>query len=156
MKKGLLAIALIAILLSIITSCTKPENQIEVYSFSGENENIAINNGLIIVTDDLEKFVGGDLSFHGEEPSDVKEYFDRFYYYKGSNEETIMSNSARIQGVVKGLNISSELGSISSKDLFFANDMELIKGSLKFSISGNLIDGKDFEYDLSLFVKKVY
>lgn len=156
MKKGLLAIALIAIWLSIITFCTKPENQIEVYSFSGENENIAINNGLIIVTDDLEKFIGGDLSFHGEEPSDVKEYFDRFYYYKGSNEETIMSNSARIQGVVKGLNISSELGSISSKDLFFANDMELIKGSLKFSISGNLIDGKDFEYDLSLFVKKVY
>ncbi len=65
-----------------------------------------------------------------------------------------MSNSARIQGVVKGLNISSELGSISSKDLFFANDMELIKGSLKFSISGNLIDGKDFEYELSLSVKK--
>ncbi len=67
-----------------------------------------------------------------------------------------MNNSTRVQGIAKGLNISSELGSISSEDLFFANDLELIKGSLNFSISGNLVDGEDFEYDLSLVVKKVY
>lgn len=156
MKKRFVAIALIIILLFIITSCTKPENQTEVYSFSGENENIVINNGLIIVTDDLEKFVGGDISFKGEEPSNVKDYFVRFYFYKDGNEETIMNNATTSQGITKGLNISSDLGSISSKDLFFANDLELIVGSLKFSISGNLIDGEDFEYDLSLIVKKVY
>ena len=156
MKKRFVAIALIIILLFIITSCTKPENQTEVYSFSGENENIVINNGLIIVTDDLEKFVGGDISFKGEEPSNVKDYFVRFYLYKDGNEETIMNNATTSQGITKGLNISSDLGSISSKDLFFANDLELIVGSLKFSISGNLIDGEDFEYDLSLIVKKVY
>ncbi|MDD2494639.1 MAG: hypothetical protein PHE29_05545 [Tissierellia bacterium] len=67
------AIALIVILLFIITSCTKPEDHTEVYSFSGENENISINNGLIIATKDLEKFIGGDLSFKGEEPLDVKD-----------------------------------------------------------------------------------
>lgn len=156
MKKRFVAIALIIILLFIITSCTKPENQTEVYSFSGENENIVINNGLIIVTDDLEKFVGGDISFKGEEPSNVKDYFVRFYFYKDGNEETIMNNATTSQGITKGLNISSDLGSISSKDLFFANDLELIIGSLNFSIGGNLIDGEDFEYDLSLIVKKVY
>ena len=156
MKKRFVAIALIIILLFIITSCTKPENQTEVYSFSGENENIVINNGLIIVTDDLEKFIGGDISFKGEEPSNVKDYFDRFYFYKDGNEETIMNNATTSQGITKGLNISSDLGSISSKDLFFANDLELIVGSLKFSISGNLIDGEAFEYVISLIVKKVY
>src|SRR5690554_899012 len=98
MKKRFVAIALIIILLFIITSCTKPENQTEVYSFSGENENIVINNGLIIVTDDLEKFVGGDISFKGEEPSNVKDYFDRFYFYKDGNEETIMNNATTSQG----------------------------------------------------------
>lgn len=156
MRKRFVAIALIVILLSIITSCTKSENQIEIYSFSGENENITINNGLIIITDESEKFVGGDLSFKGEEPSDIKSYSDKFYFYKDGNEETIMNNATAVQGISKGLTIHSELGSISSEDLFFGNDLELILGSLNFSISGNLMNGEDFEHGLSLVVKKVY
>jgi hypothetical protein len=68
MRKKFIVIALILILLWVFASCTRPEKKTEIYSFSGENENIAINNGLIIVTDDLEKFIGGDLSFKGKCP----------------------------------------------------------------------------------------
>jgi hypothetical protein len=50
---------------------------------------IAINNGLIIVTDGMEKFTGGDLSFKGEEPSDVKDYFEKFFFYKDGNEDRV-------------------------------------------------------------------
>lgn len=156
MRKRFAAIALIVILLFIITSCTKPEDQTEVYSFSGENENISINNGLIIVTKDLEKFIGGDLSFKGEEPLDVKGYFERFFFYKDGNEETILNNATTTEGATEGLHISSELGSISSENLFYNNDLELIKGSLNFLINGELINGESFEYDLTLVVKKVY
>lgn len=102
MKKRFVAIALIIILLFIITSCTKPENQTEVYSFSGENENIVINNGLIIVTDDLEKFIGGDLSFKGKEPLDVKDYFEKFFFYKDGNEEIIFNNATTTVGATVG------------------------------------------------------
>ena len=156
MKKRFAAIVFIVILLFIIISCTKSEAYTEVYSFSGENENIAINNGLIIITDDLEKFIGGDLSFKGKEPSDVKGYSNKFYFYKDGNEHTIMNNASSVQGITKGLTIHSELGSISSEDLFFPNDLEQIKGSLNFLIGGKLMNGDDFEYDLSLVVKKVY
>ncbi|WMM26785.1 hypothetical protein RBU61_08910 [Tissierella sp. MB52-C2] len=149
-------IILIVIALCFITSCTKRQDKMEVYSFSGENENITISNGLIIVTDGSEKFIGGDLSFKVEEPSDVKSYFKKFFFYKDGVEITILNGSTTTEGATKGLHISSDLGSISSKDLFYDNDLELIKGSLNFSISGNLMNGEDFEYNLVLVVKKVY
>lgn len=156
MKKRIITITLIVIVLCFITSCTKPKNKIEIYSFSGEDENITIDNGLIIVTDDLEKFIGGDLSFKSEEPSGVKDYFDKFSFYKDGNEDTILSNATKTEGTIEGLQVSSELGSISGEDLFYGNDLELIKNSLNFSLSGKLINGERFEYNLVLVVKKVY
>ena len=156
MRKKFIVIALILILLWVFASCTRPENKTEIYSFSGENENIAINNGLIIVTDDLEKFIGGDLSFKGKEPLDVKDYFEKFFFYKDGNEEIIFNNATTTVGATVRQHISSELGSISSENLFYNNDLELIKESLKFLISGKLMNGKGFEYDLTLVVKKVY
>lgn len=156
MRIKITTIILIVIALCLITSCTKPKNKMEVYSFSGEDENITISNGLVIVTDDLEKFIGGNLSFKDEEPSGVKGYLKRFFFYKDGAEVTIFNGSTTMKGTTKGLHISSDLGSISSKDLFYDNDLELIKGSLNFSISGNLMNGEDFEYNLVLAVKKVY
>lgn len=156
MKEKFIIILLIVILLLVFTACTRKTNQIEIYSFSGENENIAINNGLIIVTNDSEKFIGGNLSFKSEEPSDVKDYFKKFFFYKDGNEETILNNAATTEGATKDMNIPSELGSISSKNLFYNNDLELIKESLNFIISGRLRNGKSFEYNLTLVVKKVY
>nr|WP_312576954.1 hypothetical protein [Sedimentibacter sp.] len=156
MKKRIISITLIVIVLCFITSCTTQKNKIEIYSFSGEDENIKINNGLIIVTDDLEKFIGGDLSFKGEEPSNVKDYFEKFSFYKDGNEDTIMSNATKTEGTTEGLQISSELGSISGEDLFYGDDLELIKNSLNFSLSGKLMNGEGFEYNLVLVIKKAY
>lgn len=127
MRKKFTAIILIAILLWAFTSCTRTEDKTEIYSFSGENENIAINNGLIIVTNNSEKFIGGDLVFKGEEPSDVKDYFERFFFYKDGNEETILNNVSTTKNATSGLQISSDLGSISSRDLFYSDDLEVIK-----------------------------
>lgn len=156
MKKRLIAVVFIAITIFLITSCTKPESEIEIYSFSGENKNITINNGLIIVTDDLEKFIGGDLSFKNNGPSNIKESSEKFFFDKDGKEDAILSNATTVEGSNKGTQISSELGTISSEDLFYGNDLELIKDSLKFSLSGKLMNGESFEYKLDLVVKKAY
>lgn len=60
MREKFIAIILIVILLLLFAACTRKVSQTEIYSFSGENENIEINNGLIIVTNDSEKFIGGN------------------------------------------------------------------------------------------------
>lgn len=155
MKKKLVIIAF-AIVVFLITSCTKQQEEIEIYSFSGENETVMINNGLIIVTGDLEKFIGGDLTFKGEEPSDVKYSATKFFFYKDGAENTILNNSQRIEGTTKGTHIQQDIGSTSSKDLFYGDDLEQIKKSLNFSVSGLFMNGENFEYNLVLDVKKVY
>lgn len=156
MKIKFITITLLVIALCLITSCTKQQKEIEIYSFSGENDTLTINNGLIIVTDDLEKFIGGDLTFKGEELSDVKYTITKFFFYKDGTETTILNNSQSIEGTTKGTHISPNMGSISSKDLFYGNDLELIKNSLNFSLSGNFMNGDNFEYNVVLDVKKAY
>ena len=156
MRIKLAIIALLVIALCLITSCTKQQKEIEIYSFSGENDTITINNSLIIVTDGLEKFIGGDLTFKGEELSDVKYYVTKFFFYKNGIETTILNNSQSIEGTTKGTHISPDMGSISSEDLFYGNDLELIKQSLNFTLSGIFMNGENFEYNVVLKAKKVY
>lgn len=155
MRKKLLIISML-IVVFLITSCTKQQEKVEIYSFRGENEAVTINNGLIIVTDDLEKFIGGDLSFKGKKPSDVKYSATKFFFYKDGVKNTILNNSLIIEGTTKGIPIKKDLGSISSKDLFYGDDLLQIKNSLNFSISVIFMNGENFEYNLVLDVKKVY
>lgn len=156
MRIILVIIALLVITLCLITSCTKQQKEIEIYSFSGENDIVAINNGLMIVTDDSEKFIGGDLTFKGEELSDVKYYSTKFFFYKDEIETTVLNNINSFEGTTKGMHISPDMGSISSKDLFYGNDLELIENSLSFLLSGIFINGEKFDYNVVLNVKKAY
>jgi len=159
MKKKFVIMAFV-IVIFLITSCTKQQEKNEIYSFSGKNETVTINNGLIIVTNDLEKFIGGDLTFNGEEPSDVKYSATKFFFYKDGVENIILNNIVSIEtttkGTPKGTTIQQDMGSISSKDLFYGDNLEQIKKSLNFSVSGVLMNGENFEYNLVLDVKKAY
>jgi hypothetical protein len=155
MRKKLVITAFI-IVVFLITSCTKQQEEIEIYSFSGENETVTINNGLIIVTDDLEKFIGGDLTLKAEKPSDVKYSVTKFFFYKDGAENTILDNSQIIEVTTKGTHIQQDMGAISSKNLFYGDDLEQIKKSLNFSVSGIFMDGENFKYNLVLNVKKAY
>lgn len=156
MKKRLSFFIVFLISFSFLIACTKEKDEVEVYSFSGANEEIAINNGLIIVTKEMEKFVGGDLSFQGEELSDVKDYSMQFYFYDENGESGVLTQASTAEGADVGQVIPEELGEISSEDLFYGEDLARIKESLSFSLKGKLIDGDAFEYELQLKVKKVY
>ena len=156
MRIKFLTITLLLIALCLITSCTKQQKEIEVYSFCGANDAVMINNGLIIATDNFEKFIGGDLTFKGEEPSDVKYCVTKFFFYKDGVETTILSNAESIEGTTNGTKISPDMGSSSSENLFYDNDLELIKKSLNFSASGTLMNGENFKYTVILNVKKAY
>lgn len=148
--KNIKFIILIGVILSLITACNKPVSKVEVYSVSGENEEIRINNGPIIITDELDEFIGGDLSFKNEEMTDVKEYVETFFYDK-DREKTVIIKSGSI---VEGEKNNTEMITISGENLFHDNDFELIKDSLSFSLNGKLMNGEDFDYQLTLDVQK--
>ncbi len=156
MRTKWVTLILVVIALCLMTSCGTQKGKIEIYSFAGENDNIAIHNGLIIITDKEEKFIGGDLSFKGEKPSSVKNSEVKFYFYKDGVETIIQDNMDSINGTTAGTTIQQDTGSSSSEKLFYGNDLELIKGSLNFSLRGTLVNGESFEYKTVLAVKKVY
>jgi len=156
MRMKFLIITFLIIALCLTTSCTKQQKEIEIYSFSGDNDSVMINNCLIIATDDLDKFIGGNWIFKGEELSNVKYCVTKFFFYKDGVATTILSNAESIEGNTKGMKISPNMGSISSKDLFYGNDLEHINKSLNFSVNGVLMNGEEFNYNLVLSVEKSF
>ena len=58
-----------AILTLALTGCGKEEpDQLTVYSFSGENEQLTVSNGVIALNGTEEIFAGGDLKVTGDLP----------------------------------------------------------------------------------------
>lgn len=156
MKSKFIIIALAVMALCLVTSCTSQQKKTEVYSFSGGNDFIEINNGVIVITDELEKFIGGDLSFKGEELSGVRQSVIKFYFYKDGIENIMFNNTVINEGASEGGHISPDTGSTSSKTLFNTEDWNLIKSSLNFSLAGTFMSGESFEYNIALELKEVY
>ena len=76
----------------ILTGCgasSKGEPSLVVYSFKGENEQISISNGVIVLTPNEEIFYGGDLTGKQEALSDVVEYSAAFYAVSGNEQKTL-------------------------------------------------------------------
>lgn len=146
----------VAVYLLVLVSCSNQQNDIQIYSFSGESDNISISNGVIFITKDLEKFIGGDLSFNSNLILNVKKSSARFYFIKDGVETTIQENMDIINGSYKGMEIQQDTGSSSSKDLFQGKDLELIEESLYFSLIGNFMNDKNFQYTIPLKVKRVH
>lgn len=153
--KPKLIIAALIISLSVFTSCSNKEDIAVVYSFRGESDVITINNGIIISTGDMEKFVGGVIDFKGAALAGVKEYNTRFYYHKDNEEITIQSNYDSIQGSDEGMCVQPDLGSSSSKELFYGDNLDFIE-SLEFSITGVYVNEEKFEYRIPVNVTKIY
>lgn len=156
MKNKAMLILITIFTLCFMIACTDKKSSTQVYSISGENDEIIISNGLIIITDKEEKFIGGDIRFKSGELDHVVYSNTKFYFYKDGSETEIQSNFMRIEGSDEGTNIQPDLGTTSSSELFYGNDLESIKESLNFSLTGNLISGDSFEYKMELEVKQVY
>jgi len=166
MKKPTAFSTAILILLVTLAGCSQnngiPSNENEsgdrtkVYSISGENEFIVISNGEIIITAEFEEFVGGELSFKGEELSGIKDYRTEFYFYLNGDKTIINSNTSSIVGSEEGMSIAPDLGSTSSEKMFSAEVWDIITepDSLHFSLSGTLINGETFEYSIVLNVRE--
>ena len=148
--KNIKFIIFLVVLLSLMTACNKPASEAEAFSFSGENEEIKISNGSIMVTDEADEFIGGDLSFNNEEMTDVKEYESIFFYEKDGEQIEIITDAS----IVEGEEVSPELIKISGKNLFDHKDLDLVKKSLSYSLSGKLMTGEDFNYLIPLDVEE--
>ncbi|MDR2572221.1 MAG: hypothetical protein LBD23_18250 [Oscillospiraceae bacterium] len=165
MKKVIALSTLIFILLALVSGCSQnyrnsafanqSRAKARIYTISGENESIAIKNGIIHITGELEQFIGGELVFIGEEPTNVHNYRFVFYFYLDGTKTDITSTIVTSEGNDNGITISPYLGSTVAETLFDFEVWEIIPDSLHFSLSGALINGETFEYAIPLAVNEV-
>ena len=163
MKKTIAVCIIVLICLVSFTGCGQSNSKYngnidKVYSLSGGNDFIEVNNGMLIKTDKSQMFYGGDLTFKGDEPSDMKIYTTKYYFYLDGFENSFNLSTAGVEGSDKGIGISTDL-STTIADLMFSDqvwDIVTEAGALHFSFNGTFMNGENFDYSIVINVKEVF
>lgn len=131
----------------------EPKEAPAVYSFSGENEQFSISNGVIVLDFSKEILYGGEFKEKQETFSDIVAYTMTFYIMSGEGKDILLSN--RFEDQTGGMvNISGEIGKISG-DAFIKTDAEELQNNLYFELETTNLDGKENTYQLLLNVTEV-
>ena len=158
-KKVWSVLALILICSMIFAGCGSEKQEekqnFSVYSFSGEDENLTVTNGVIVLSDDYEAFYGGNLQVNEENFAGVTSFEETFYVLKDGEKEIISSNS--LTDTTGGaVNVGGDLGkkwgagSISGK--FDADDL---KNNFFFEFTVTDIEGNTHTYQTQMKVVEV-
>ena len=152
------ALVFMTIILTALTGCGKAEQeQLIIYSFSGENEQLAVSNGIIVLNGTEETFVGGDLKVTGDFFDDITSYSTTFYTMSGSEKDIILSNS--VVDMTGGMvNVSSDLGQISGDSIITRiniDDTSDLDNTLYFELTTKDKDGKENVYQLKMSLTEI-
>ena len=156
MKKARISLLLLFFSCSILSGCgtsTESEPSLTVYSFSGENEQFSISNGVIVLTPDEEIFYGGDLTEKQETLSDIVEYSTTFYAMSGNEQKTLLSNSA-IDETGTGVEISGQTGRIAG-DVISRAQIDDLQNGLFFELKTTSSNGEQHQYQIQLTLTEV-
>lgn len=128
---------------------TKMDKQeFKVYSFQGENTDIRITDGLIIMSPIKHIVSGGNIQYIGSKEEQIESYSESIYLDKEGDKDVVLLKTVSMEMDNKGISLSDELllnksiGEISSQQLFNEEQLGLIKNNLYFSLRYSTVDGK--------------
>ena len=147
-----------AILLLTLAGCEKVEQeQLTVYSFSGENEQLSISNGIIILNGTEETFSGGDLKVSDDFFDNIASYSTTFYIMAGDEKDVILSNGM-VDMTGDTVNISGDLGQISGDSAIRRIKIDGtsdLKNIFYFELTTKDMDGNENVYQLELSLTEI-
>ena len=152
-RTSLLLLVLCCLILSGCGTSTESEPSLTVYSFSGENEQFSISNGVIVLSPDEEIFYGGDLTEKQETLSDIVEYSTTFYAMSGNEQKTLLSNSV-IDETGTGVEISGQTGRIAG-DVISRAQIDDLQNGLFFELKTTSSNGEQHQYQIQLTLTEV-
>lgn len=128
-----------------------------MYSFSGENEQLSISNGIIVFDGTKELFAGGERKVSDDFFNNITSYSTAFYIMSGDEKDVILSNSVTdITGDT--VSVSGKLGQISGDSSIRRikiDDTDDLKNLLFFELTAKDTDGKENVYQLQLSLTEV-
>lgn len=158
-KMMLLFFALAAAL--TLAGCEKaePNRPLAVYSFHGENEQLTIHNGVIVISDGKDVFYGGDLEAKEDFPSEITSYTTKFYFLSDNKENTILSHSV-VDQTGNQISIGGDLGTISGDGAILGvevDEKELadLQNNLIFELIATDQSGNQNVYQVQMSVSEV-
>ena len=152
------ALVFMTIILTALTGCGKAEQeQLIIYSFSGENEQLAVSNGIIVLNGSEEIFSGGDLKAADESFLDITSYSTTFYTMSGSERDVILSNST-VDMTGGMVNVSGDLGQISGESIIRRikiDDVNDLENVLYFELTTKNKNGEENVYQLQISLTEI-
>ena len=148
----------LAILMLALVGCEKVEQeQLTVYSFSGENEQLSISNGIIILNGTEETFSGGDLKVSDDFFDNIASYSTTFYIMAGDEKDVILSNGM-VDMTGDTVNVSGDLGQISGDSAIRRIKIDGtsdLKNIFYFELTTKDMDGNENVYQLELSLTEI-
>lgn len=151
-KKVVVILTLIFVV--ILAGCSKDENEVTVYSFSGDNGYIQINNGVIVISENETVFSGGNINLLGFDNSNIASCSMTFYVMSGNEKKIVLSNSIE-DFTGESIDRLDTLGKISGDDVltFIASEDNVNwRENLYFEFTGKNVEGSEFVENVHLTV----
>lgn len=127
--------------------------QTKVYSFSGENDSFAIENGVIVLTPGEIIFYGGELKKKDGVFGDISAFSSTFYMLSGNEKEVILSNAVEDQtGEV--VDVTGFTGKISG-DILSETQLQDLQNNLYYELKTTDTAGEKSEFQLPLTVTEI-
>ncbi len=166
MKKRINLLIFISLGLYIFTGCIPSQelkkseinDQISVYSFSGSNDDLEVNNGLIILTPKIDVFEGGNITWLKDVNNNIASYSYKFYIFDGKSKELIKSHVFTNEKNESPMYIPNryDLGSGVGEPDFIDPDLHIfIESGLFLILEITYMDGSSIDYEINLDVKKI-
>lgn len=148
---------IVSILFAVTISCTvftgcgeeKVKEETSVYSFSGENEQIKISNGVIAILPEEQTVYGGDLEMKENELSDIVSCSMTYYTLSEEGKKVIFTNKVKDEEGEKE-DISGSLGQVTGEDI-----IKEVEENIFFELETISSNGEKKTYQLELPVKEV-
>ena len=139
----------------LFTGCGNPPTKEQaqsfaVYSFSGENEQFKISNGVVVLTSTKEILYGGNLKINQEKFTDITAYSMEFYLLSDGKKEILLSNAATDK-TGSTIDIYGEIGKIS-RDVISNITADHLENNLYFELKTTNSKGEKNKYQLKMDV----
>ena len=160
MKRITLILIVCLFFAALLTGCARVSyggqgESLGVWSFHGENDKIAVSNGVIVISPDSETLYGGNLTVKSDAFGDVAAYTVRIELDTGGEWKPLLVNTvsaADAPGVSIG--VSDFIGQTTG-DVFGTSDAEFFPGNLRFELDVTDLSGELHSYQMPLQVTQI-
>lgn len=160
MKRCASILVVCLLLAALLTGCARVSyggqgESLGVWSFRGENDEIAVSNGVIVISPDTETLYGGNLTVKSDAFGDVAAYTVRIKLDTGEEWKQLLVNTVSAAGAPGvSIGVSDFIGQTTG-DVFGTNDAEFFSDNLRFEFDVTDLSGELHSYQMPLQVTQI-